>query len=369
MTRRPPTAPSVFARKLVVVTGKGGVGKSTIAAALGLAATHRGLRTIVVELGDQSRLPALFQDAEPARHERNDRRTTAGDARQQLEADRTPQPARTSARTAHAKALTASAEGEEIELEEGLWSVTIDPDRAMLEWLQALGGRVPGRILANSLTFQYFAAAAPGARELVSMVKVWELTRAKRWRKRAQSYDLVVLDAPATGHALGLLRSPHTFGAIARVGPIFGQAEHVRELLEDAAQTAYVAVTLPTEMAIGETVDLRDSLRSQLGVELDRAIVNAVLPARRFSALDVGRIGRLNGARGARQQKKAGERVVRQAAALAAQTAHMRARSQQRQTSKLRRHGMPVLTVPFAFVPAMGLDEVRIIGKRLASSL
>ena len=123
--------------------------------------------------------------------------------------------------------------GDETALGENLWSVTIDPDRALLEWLQALGGRVPGRVLAGSGTFQYFAAAAPGAKELVSMVKVWELTRAERWRRRARRYDLVVLDAPATGHALGLLHSPRTFGAIARVGPIFGQAEQVRELLED----------------------------------------------------------------------------------------------------------------------------------------
>src|ERR1700691_88664 len=186
---------SILERKLVIVTGKGGVGKTTIAAALGLAAAERGLRTIVVELGDQRRLPALLSGEPP--HGRGD-------------------------------PLRQSEAGGETVLGENLWGVTIDPDRALLEWLQALGGRVPGRVLAGSSTFQYFAAAAPGARELVSMVKVWELTRGEeRWRRRddASHYDLVVLDAPATGHALGLLRSPQTFGAIARVGPIFGQAE------------------------------------------------------------------------------------------------------------------------------------------------
>jgi hypothetical protein len=325
MTRRPPTGLSVFDRKLVVITGKGGVGKSTIAAALGLSAAARGLRTIVVELGDQSHLPALLTRS----HEK-------------------PQ------------ASGRVEPGEEIELADGLFGVTIDQDRATLEWLQALGGRVPGRILAGSSSFQYFAAAAPGARELVSMVKVSELTSAKRWRRRAQRYDLVVLDAPATGHALGLLQAPLTFGAIARVGPIFGQAERVRELLQDDAATAYVAVALPTEMATGETIDLRDGLRSGLGVELSCAIVNSVLPARRFSAAEIDRIDHLASKAGAD-----GDEAARLAAVIAAKGAYMRARAQQKQIAKLRRQDLPVLTVPFVFAPELGLNEVLHIGRHL----
>src|ERR1700756_4696709 len=108
--------------------------------------------------------------------------------------------------------------------------MTIDPDRVLLEWVQQLGGRIPGRILASSGTFQYFAAAAPGAKELFAMVKVWELAQNRRWQRRASGYELVILDAPATGHALGMLRSPMTFGAIARVGPVRAQADAVRAL-------------------------------------------------------------------------------------------------------------------------------------------
>jgi anion-transporting ArsA/GET3 family ATPase len=314
---------SALARKLLVVTGKGGVGKTTIAAALGLAAAERGLRAIVVELGDQRRLPALFAGAAPP---------TGGRADEQIRA------------------------GGETPLAENLWSVTIDPDRALLEWLQALGGRVPGRVLASSGTFQYFAAAAPGARELVSMVKIWELTRGERWRKRSELYDLVVLDAPATGHALGLLSSPRTFGAIARVGPIFGQAQQVRELLADSAQTGYLAVTQPTEMAVGETLDLQAGLRSQLGRELDSAIVNATLP-RRFDADELARIARLNNGATARSAR------------LAAEAAHERARIQHNQIARLRRHGLSTQTVPFVFSPELHLDAIRSIGRRLAERL
>ena len=88
------------------------------------------------------------------------------------------------------------------------------------------------------------------------MVKIWELTQGERWRRRAAGYDLVVLDGPATGHALGMLHSPRTFGAIARVGPIAGQAKQVRELLEDPDRSGYLAVAQGTEMAVTETLEL-----------------------------------------------------------------------------------------------------------------
>lgn len=319
----PGSPPSPLQRKLVIVTGKGGAGKTTIAAALGLAGAARGLRTLVVELGDQRRLPELF-----------------------ARTDTEPKP-----RTGTAQA------GVETALAENLWSVTLDPEEALLQWLQALGGRVPGRILANSNTFQYFAAAAPGASELVSMVKIWELTRGERWRKRSRRYDLVVLDAPATGHALGLLSSPRTFGAIARVGPIFGQAEQVRELLIDPARTAYVAVSQPSEMAVGETFDLQAGLRAALGRELDATIVNATLP-RRFDAAELARI----------QQLRASDPVAR-AAAEAARTIHERARLQRNQIARLRRHGLRTHTTPFVFAPALDLAAIRAIAKRLGERL
>jgi len=310
---------SALDSKLLVVMGKGGVGKSTIAAALALAAAGRGLRTLVVELGDQCRLAGLMAG--------ND----------------TDEPADTA---------------RERELAPHLWSLTIDPERATLEWLQKLGGRVPGRMLAGSGTFQYFAAAAPGAKELVTMVKIWELTESARWRRRSRSYDLVVLDAPATGHALGLLHAPYTFGAIARVGPIFSQAQHIRELLEDPLRTSYLTVTHPTEMAIGETLELHADLHERVSREPLATIVNATLP-RRFDAGELARIAALAHL----------EREPRRSAALAARTVHHRAAAQQRHLARLRRAGARVLTVPFVFAPQLDSHAVRHIGDALAHKL
>jgi anion-transporting ArsA/GET3 family ATPase len=302
-------------RKLLVVTGKGGVGKTTVAVAIGLVAASRGRRTIVVEMGEQSRLPTLFGAPPPA-------------------------------------------SGMELLLQERLSTVSIDPDRALLEWLQALGGRISGRVLASSGTFQYFAAAAPGAKELVSMMKIWQLTREGAGRRRGGDYDLVVLDAPATGHALGLLGSPQTFGAIARVGPIAGHARQVRELLEDPTRSAYLAVALATEMAVTEALELEQGLQRQLDRGLSAVIVNGLLP-KRFTTAELARIATLDGdAPG-----------VTQAAVAAAHSIHERARFQQNQLARLRRRDFDVVSVPFAWSAELDLAAVREIAARLERKL
>jgi anion-transporting ArsA/GET3 family ATPase len=310
---------SVFDRELLVVTGKGGVGKTTLASALGLLAAERGLRTIVVEVGEQSRLPLLFGIA-------------------------APEP------------------GEETELEQNLSSMSIDLDRALLEWLQSLGGRVSGRVLASSSTFQYFAAAAPGAKELVSMVKIWELTQGRRRRGRTRDggYDLVVLDAPATGHALGMLDSPRTFGAIARVGPIAGQAERLRELLADPHRSSYLAVAQGTEMAITETLELQQKLGEQLGRELHAVIVNGMLP-QRFSAPELRQIAALG--------DSPDRSTATRSAIAAAQAVSERARFQHNQLARLRRRHFEVIGVPFQFTAELDLDAVRHIAEQLKRKL
>jgi anion-transporting ArsA/GET3 family ATPase len=350
---------SALERKLIVVTGKGGVGKTTVSAALGLLGARRGLRTIVVEVtggeagndaAGTGRLAALLGHCEPPPH------------------------------------------GVEVELQEGLlWGLSIDRDRVLAEWLRALGGRVPARVLTSSSSFQYLIAAAPGAREMISMVKVWELAQGRRPADResrgkspaegARGYDLVVLDAPATGHALAMLRSPQTFSTVARMGPIARQSGQVRELLEDPARSAYLAVAQATEMGVTETLELRESLRRELGRELHAVVVNGALP-QRFDGGELQRIASLGGgapsggrAAGARNgYRDAGADAVTRSAVRAAHAVHTRARTQQRQLARLRRgagpHGSPlVLKVPFLFRGELDLEAVQRIAKGLERGL
>ena len=117
-------------------------------------------------------------------------------------------------------------------------------------------------MLARSSAFQYFVAAAPGAKELITIAKVWELAQLERWDRRNRTYDLVIVDAPASGHGLAMLTAPQTFGEIARVGPIRRQAFKVRDMLADPGRTGYVAVALPEEMPVNETLELEQRLEA-----------------------------------------------------------------------------------------------------------
>jgi anion-transporting ArsA/GET3 family ATPase len=334
---------SLLDRKLLVITGKGGVGKTTIAAAVGVLAARAGRRTIVVEVGEERRLPALF-------------------------------------------AVAAAGPGVQTRLRERLSSISIDPDHALLEWLQAIGGRVPGRVLASSGTFQYFTAAAPGAKELFAMVKIWQLTRDGDRRTRGRGYDLVVLDAPATGHALGMLSSPQTFGTIARVGPIAADTRQVRELLESPSRTAYLAVALGTEMAVTEVLELQDGLLRQLGHGLAAVVVNALLP-QRFTAAELRRIASLGQgaadgmatsatesaeghprATGAAATQTAQQAVI-DSAVRTARAVHDRARFQHNQLARLRRRSFDVVGVPFVWGDQLDEAAVMEIARQLERKL
>ena len=303
-------------RRLIYVTGKGGVGRSTVAAALGLACAERGRRTILCEVAEQDRLSRIF------------RRAGVGD--------------------------------EEAELTDDLWAISIDPWAALRDWLASqLGSRALSRVLFDNNAFRYFAAAAPGAREMATIVKVWELTQPQRWRKGAPAYDTVIVDAPASGHGLGLLRTPQTFANLARVGPIRKQADRVGELLRDPRATAYVAVALPEEMPVNETLELERALPDAVGLGLDAVVVNAV-HGRRFAKADLEAVAAAS---------PDGAAPVRHALA-AARTEGRRARGQQSQLARLRRGAdAPVVTLPFLFEPELGREDLDLLADELARKL
>jgi anion-transporting ArsA/GET3 family ATPase len=305
-------------RRLLYVTGKGGVGKTTVAAAVGLAAAEAGRRTIVCEVAEQDRVSRAFRR----------------------------------------EGVTAETE---VQLAENLWAITIDPSAAVQEWLaKQLGGGAPLRLLTRSHAFQYFVAAAPGAKELITIAKVWELAQLSRWDARNRTYDLVVVDAPASGHGLAMLTTPRTFGEIARVGPIRRQAGKIQDLLGDPERTAYLAVALPEEMPVVETLELGRKLPDAVGLGFDAIVVNGVWPER-FSAADVKRL---------RAASRNGHDPEAAGALRAALAEHERATVQRRHLARLEREaGTRVLTLPYLFESELGLPEYERLADELAESL
>jgi anion-transporting ArsA/GET3 family ATPase len=247
----------------------------------------------------------------------------------------------------------------EVELAPGLFSVSVQPERAMHEWLrhQLKSGALAG-LLGHSRLFGYLTAAAPGVTELVTVGKVWDLAQTKR-RTGGSTFDTVIMDAPATGHALALLRAPRTYANIARVGPIARQAAQIDRFLRDPDATGVICVALPEEMPVNETVDLEQRLGEDLGLDIGQVVANGVLPER-FDAGEARRLGELEG-----QGTKAA-----QAAVAAALVEHRRAEGQREQLERLRAEvRAPVATLPYLFEPEPRRRELELLSDRLEEML
>ncbi len=228
-------------KRLVFVTGKGGVGKTAVAAALGLVAARRGRRTIVAEVARRDDVSRALAGEPGAFRE-------------------TP-------------------------LADGLHAISVDPQSAMEEYLADQLAKPLADLLATSRLFGYFAAATPGMRELLTMGKLWELAQDDRRTPGARPYDLVVVDAPATGHGLALLEAPRTFAEITAAGPLARQARIIDATVTDRATTGVVAVATPEETPVTEALELAD----RLGDRIEVVVANGVRPDR-FTAADVERL-------------------------------------------------------------------------------
>jgi anion-transporting ArsA/GET3 family ATPase len=300
--------PFLHEKRLVFVTGKGGVGKTTVSACLALIAARHGKRVIVCEVSDQQRLPEVFG--------------VEGDF--------------------HA----------EIEVAPGIHSIGVEPEQAMREYLENQVGSGLSKLLTSSRIFTYLAAAAPGMRELLTIGKVWDLAQLDQRRTGDTPYDLVILDAPATGHALGMLRTPRTFRDVARVGPISRQAGRIDSFLSDPALTGVVSVAAPEEMPVNETIEFIAALGEEMGTSPDAVVVNGVHPER-FSDAEIAAI----------------DAVVGEHPALAAAVSeHRRARHQRNQLRRLRRRTRAT-TLPFLFQADLDRDALERLSRILETRL
>lgn len=299
---RDPLATPLLERTLLYVTGKGGAGKTTVAAALGIAAAVRGRRAVVCDLAGSNQLARAY----------------------------------------------GRGTDEEARLGERLTSLSVDPQTALEEWLRLQpGGAAAVAVLMRSKAFGHFVAAAPGAKELVTIGKVLDLAAAR-------APGLVIADGPSTGHALGMLASPRTLGEVAPLGSVGTQARELRDVLSDPTQAGYVGVSLPEEMSVSEVLELQQSLPDAVGLGLDLIVVNGLYPDR-FSDEEAERLRRV---------------AARWPAVRVALAHHRRARAQAAHVRHLREHARtPVVILPYLFVPQIGPNEYEALARALSREL
>lgn len=227
------SAPSLLDRRLLFFTGKGGVGKSTVTAATAVLAAEQGKKVLLVEVDAKNNLTALFEH-EPVGFEPR-------------------------------------------QVYPGVFVMQMDTEASLREYLK-VQARVPvfGRLGPLARAFDFVATAAPGVREILTVGKIcWDLRESIQGRA---DWDLIVVDAAATGHVISQLDAPRAIQELVAVGPIRNQTDWMVELLRDPALTALNVVTSPEEMPVNETIELVAAAREQLDVPLGVVVVNRVLP-------------------------------------------------------------------------------------------
>jgi len=250
------------------------------------------------------------------------------------------------------------------EISPGIWSMSMDTEASLREYLK-LHLRIPvvGRIGPLAKAFDFVATAAPGVREILTVGKLC-------YEVREGHYDLVVVDAPASGHIIGQLAAPQAINDLVKVGLIRGQTDWMLEILSDAQKTGLVAVTTPEEMPVNETLELTERVKDETTVRMSAVVVNQVLPElfgqREEEIFEQLRVAELEEV----LSQRAGGSVepVLEAARLAVTMRRTRAGHLERLQAGLP-PDLPVLLLPYQFTRTHGLRTTRQMAQSLGEEL
>jgi anion-transporting ArsA/GET3 family ATPase len=300
---------------VVIVAGKGGVGKTTVTAALAVTAARAGSSVLIVEVEGKSGLPTMFD--------------------------------------------TPALSYDELDLDPGVRARFLTPDAALVDYLETHGMRRISKRLIASGALDVVATAVPGMKDILVLGKVKSLDETR-------AADLIIVDAPAAGHAISFLLSPRGLLDAVRVGPINKQAADVVALLSDPARCQVMLVTLPEETPVSEVIETAYAIEDRAGVALGPVIVNqcfAALPAGITASVDelmsdAEACGRFVSDREAKDLTHAIEfRAERHAV-------------QHEQIVRLgERLALPQIELPFLFTPDIGRPQVDALAGALASGI
>jgi anion-transporting ArsA/GET3 family ATPase len=300
-----------LSRRFLFVTGKGGVGKTTVVAALAQRFARQGKRVLVAETGSKERISTLF--------------------------GRPSLPTQIS------------------ELSPRLFGVLLDADVALKEYGRMVlkSERLVGALFDNALV-QGFFHGAPGLKEWAALGKAW-FHSTELLADGSPRFDVVILDAPATGHGLDMLRVPKTIVELSPPGVLRADAERAWAQFRDPAQSGVVVVTLPEEMPVNESLELCDVLSGELGLPLAALVVNQVVPEI-FEAQQRAQLGAFEEPTGREPQAQALAAGIRRAA---------REQIQAESLERLARLPVPQLRLPFLPQGTTTLEAI----DRLAAAL
>ena len=221
--------------RILIVSGKGGVGKTTVAAALAIVAARHGRRVCIAEVDRKGTLPRLFGGAALGYEPR--------------------------------------------QLSPGVFGMNIVPEAALAEYLdvQYHMKRI-SKVFTSTHFVDYITAAAPGLKDILMLGKIWYLEQGRTSRPGPTpgGFDTIVVDAPAAGHMLTFLSAPMGLADAVRLGPVKRQSDWLVEMLRDAKRTRVHLVTLPEEMPVSETLETAGALRDRVGINYGAVFANAV---------------------------------------------------------------------------------------------
>ena len=314
--------------RLLIVTGKGGVGKSTVAAALAVAGARTGRRTCLVEVEGRQTFSRLFD--------------------------------------------TSAWDFTEREFRPGIFGLSIDPEASLVEYLDMFyGARRLSKLVVGSTAVEFATTAAPGIKDVLLIGKVKEMERRRDGDGRFH-YDLVVVDAPPTGRIVNFLRAPDATTEMVNVGPIRSQAQSLVDMLLDGRRTHLQLVTLLEEMPVRETVDSVAALRG-LGVTLGPVVVNRVLTERFDAEGRKALTDDLEPAELAALLTDAGLDVGEDAAAALRQLGYShlsRLGLQERMRDELRRRvTLPTIELPYVYGAEFGADAVGVLAREFEEAV